>query len=337
MTRKLREFLILLDNESLLYLPGSFLSGKVVIELEVDTPVVGLYFHIAGEGTVRFANRGQSKVNDKESYVDFSMKLLGEGPSGPGARVITLSPGVHSFPFKLGLPLGLPSTFLGKHGWVQYFCKASLKESTGIVHKNQQVFIIMNPIDLNLEPSVLMQPFLCEVEDTIGVPCLSAGPVSCKVRLDRGGYVPGECICISATIENNSKTTIRKTRAILTETIQYTSKKKIVQTETRELASLEKGRVDAGSTDQWRNEMMCIPPIPPTNLRGCHLIRIQYDIYFIITPKGPEKEIKLQLPIMIATYPIRNNDGTLSRKKGTNYPTVLPVFRPWLNTGTMNK
>lgn len=35
-----------------------------------------------------------------------------------------LSPGIHSFPFKLGLPLGLPSTFLGKHGWVQYYCKA---------------------------------------------------------------------------------------------------------------------------------------------------------------------------------------------------------------------
>jgi len=37
---------------------------------------------------------------------------------------VLLSPGIHSFPFKLGLPLGLPSTFLGKHGWVQYYCKA---------------------------------------------------------------------------------------------------------------------------------------------------------------------------------------------------------------------
>ena len=66
-----------------------------------------------------------------------------------------LSAGIHSFPFKLGLPLGLPSTFLGKHGWVQYFCKAALREETGLTHKNQQVFIIMNPIDLNLEPPIL--------------------------------------------------------------------------------------------------------------------------------------------------------------------------------------
>ena len=66
-----------------------------------------------------------------------------------------MSAGIHSFPFKLGLPLGLPSTFLGKHGWVQYFCKAALREETGLTHKNQQVFIIMNPIDLNLEPPIL--------------------------------------------------------------------------------------------------------------------------------------------------------------------------------------
>ena len=66
-----------------------------------------------------------------------------------------LSSGIHSFPFKLGLPLGLPSTFLGKHGWVQYFCKAAMREDSGLTHKNQQVFIIMNPIDLNLEPPIL--------------------------------------------------------------------------------------------------------------------------------------------------------------------------------------
>ncbi|XP_076305046.1 arrestin domain-containing protein 4-like isoform X2 [Tachypleus tridentatus] len=275
MTRKLKRFLILLDNDSLLYLPGSFLSGRVLLELEEDTPVLGLFFYIAGEGVIRFADRGQGKISDKENYIDFSMRLLGDGPSGPGARIVVLSPGVHSFPFKLGLPLGLPSTFLGKHGWVQYFCKASLKEPSGVVHKNQQVFIIMNPIDLNLEPAILMKPFLCEIEDTIGVPCLSAGPVSCRIRLDRGGYVPGECICIYASIENNSKVTIKKTRAVLTE--------------------------------------------------------------FIIKPKGLEKELKLQLPIMIATYPVRNNDGTLSRKKGTNYPTVLPMFRPWMNTNSLKK
>ncbi|KAH9370123.1 hypothetical protein HPB48_015122 [Haemaphysalis longicornis] len=410
MSRKLQKFLVLLDNESLLYFPGSFLSGKVVVELEEEIPVTvpaakavkrghickrhvpvadatrgafrlkeavflphgraaaaalpvgvrawappcqGLYFHIVGEGVVRLTDKSKVNTSDRENYIDFRMRLLGENtPKGmemppprrghaarhfsetrfPRPGGVPVSRRALVPPFKLGLPLGLPSTFLGKHGWVQYFCKAALKEPGGITHKNQQVFIVMSPIDLNLEPNLLTQPFHCEIEESLGMTCFSSGRLSCRVRLDKGGYVPGESICIFASIENNTRVSIRKTRAVLTETIQYTAKNKVVQAETRELAFLEKGRIEAGVTDQWRNEMLYIPPIPPTNLRGCHLIRIQYDIYFIITPKGPGKEIRLQLPIMMATYPIRNSDGTLQRKKGTHYPTVLPVFRPWLNT-----
>lgn len=39
--RKLAKFLIVLDNESLLYFPGSFLTGQVIVELDDDTPVQG--------------------------------------------------------------------------------------------------------------------------------------------------------------------------------------------------------------------------------------------------------------------------------------------------------
>lgn len=39
-------------------------------------------------------------------------------------NTIILPSGIHSFPFKLGLPTGIPSTFVGKHGWVcSNFCK----------------------------------------------------------------------------------------------------------------------------------------------------------------------------------------------------------------------
>ena len=55
---------------------------------------------------------------------------------------------------------------------------------------------------------------------------------------------------------------------------------------------------------------------------------------FLIIPKGSMKPIKLQLPIMIATYPLKNKDGTIPRRKGTYFPSTLPVFRPWLNGST---
>jgi Arrestin (or S-antigen), N-terminal domain len=146
--------------------------------------VLGLHFHVVGEGVVTAKTARQERTYDKENYIDFRMRLLGDADSGP----TVLSPGIHSFPFKLGLPLGLPSTFLGHHGWIQYYCKCALRENSGLIHKNHQIFIIMNPIDLNIEEPSLAEPFRCEIEPTLGgLACISSGTVKCKIELDRGG------------------------------------------------------------------------------------------------------------------------------------------------------
>ena len=150
-----------------------------------------------------------------------------------------------------------------------------------------------------------------------------------------------------------------------------------METESRELAAVSRGKIKAGETDDWKSEQLFVPPLPPTNLRGCHMIRIQYDVFvsitsnvaaltwnrryqnnfssishfyhvvssthlrylaiitilfqFIVTPSNFEKPIKLQLPILLATYPLRNEDGTMRRKTKAEYPTTLPIFRPWLD------
>lgn len=35
----------------------------------------------------------------------------------------------------------------------------------------------------------------------------------------------------------------------------------------------------------------------------------------------------------MATYPVRNPDGTLRRRKGAAYPHNLPTLRPWMSAG----
>lgn len=62
----------------------------------------------------------------------------------------------------------------------------ALRESSGVIHKNHQIFIILNPIDLNIEDPVLSEPFRCEIEPKLGT-CLSSGTIKCKIELDRGG------------------------------------------------------------------------------------------------------------------------------------------------------
>ena len=55
-----------------------------------------------------------------------------------------------------------------------------------------------------------------------------------------------------------------------------------METETRELSSVSRGKIKPQETDDWKNEKLFVPPLPPTNLRGCHLIRIQYDVFVSI-------------------------------------------------------
>ena len=55
MAKKLRYFKILIDDESLLYFPGVFLTGKVVLELDEDTPILGECNHtlILNKATIK--------------------------------------------------------------------------------------------------------------------------------------------------------------------------------------------------------------------------------------------------------------------------------------------
>ena len=41
MSRKLIKFLILFDNSNLLYFPGQFLSGRVIVELHDEMAITG--------------------------------------------------------------------------------------------------------------------------------------------------------------------------------------------------------------------------------------------------------------------------------------------------------
>lgn len=129
------------------------------------------------------------------------------------------------------------------------------------------------------------------MEHRIGVSCVGGGAVMCRVSLDRGGYVPGESIGISANVHNNSRITIKSTKTILTETIQYIARGKLIQSEKRELASLAHSKIRPGESDIWSNEQLYVPPLPPTNLRGCHLIKISYDVYVSNEPSLVNKYV----------------------------------------------
>lgn len=96
------------------------------------------------------------------------------------------------------------------------------------------------------------------------------------------GYVAGEVIVINGYVKNFSKTTIRFTKIVLLETVEYVSRGKLMQTEKRELAHIKFPKIRPGNREEFVNETIHIPPLPPTNVRNSNLIRLNYDIYVSI-------------------------------------------------------
>lgn len=80
-------------------------------------------------------------------------------------------------------------------------------------------------------------------------------------------------------VKNFSKVTIRHTKIVLLETIQYLSRGKIIQTEKRELAQIKFPKIRPGSRDEFVNKKLYVPPLPPTNIRNSNIIRLNYDVY----------------------------------------------------------
>lgn len=95
------------------------------------------------------------------------------------------------------------------------------------------------------------------------------------------------------------------------------SKGKVVQSEKRELASLSRGKIRPGDKDEWINEHLYIPPLPPTNLRGCHLIKINYDVYVSILTSVSKHDVRKLLSrfvgvcYFISSYILKPHVGRL--------------------------
>lgn len=73
MPRKLMKFLILFDNTNLLFFPGQFLSGRVLLELQEDTPALGEMNEMTNEREMTF---NDISVNENESYchIDYNRR-----------------------------------------------------------------------------------------------------------------------------------------------------------------------------------------------------------------------------------------------------------------------
>lgn len=66
-----------------------------------------------------------------------------------------LPAGRYSYPFRISLAVGLPSSFEGKYGYVRYLASVKIDRPWKFDHEAKAAFTVLSNLDLNLE-----QPYI---------------------------------------------------------------------------------------------------------------------------------------------------------------------------------
>lgn len=323
---KVELFCIMFDNPMGTYYAGQTVTGKVILKLNEEIALKGIFIHLQGKAEVSW-NETVSHYNpttkstearhvtrsDTQTYFNLKYPLQGT------ELVNKLGPGEFHYPFSIGLPLNLPSSIEGKFGYIRYTCSSNISRPWRFDPKCKAAITVLEIVDLNTIPGAGSTISFQNSKRT-GCCCFDSGPLSAVVALNKQAYVPGENIYIQADIDNSSDESITHTTATLYCWITYKAGHH-TKRETKTISSIERGLIAPHSHEQWSNQPLRIPALPPTRLGGmCRIINIEYFLQFTLDPSGTcTSDLDFTFPVTIGTIPLRTDFNTFLR------PQTMPV------------
>ncbi|XP_078598581.1 arrestin domain-containing protein 3-like isoform X1 [Branchiostoma floridae x Branchiostoma japonicum] len=311
---KLQEFSIVFNNNVDVFQNGQWVCGQVVVNLNEGMKMRGVRLKFHGHAYVHWTERhstGSGKnrrtttrhYSASETYFQHKVTLFGkaEGQSGDNP---TLPAGRHVFPFQYQLPQqGLPCSFEGAHGYVRYYIKGTIDKPWKFDHTVKRAFTVLDMYDLNEEPTALT-PMAGQKSKMLCCLCCASGPIELQVQTDRTAYCPGETVQMRGTVENNANEEVTHVSAKLIQVVSFhaTSKSRsssstLSKTECRGCAEGQSSQVEMSLT---------VPAIPPSSLRYCSIIDIDYALEISGHISGAHTSMDMKFPIKIGFVPLRS-------------------------------
>ncbi|XP_012255957.1 arrestin domain-containing protein 17 isoform X2 [Athalia rosae] len=281
-------------------------------------------------------------ITGHEEYFNIQYYLLG----GASGVEIQLPPGEHSYPFSCVLPPNLPSSFESDLGHVRYTVKATLDRPWKFDQEVKTAFTVVSALDLNQERGAA-DPVQEELTKTFCCLCCGSAPLNVTVSLPVRGYVPGQAIPIRLNVENHSDVAVDTVKFYLRKVVTYTATSPTLSTKRIKIVVSEigKGPVEGGATVNWE-ERLNVPPLPPSNLANCGIIRLEYNLKVEACVSGwYHRNLKRNIPVYIGTIPLTSYQPPVAPPSGSilkldeyptkpadptygGYPSGYPEFNP---------
>jgi hypothetical protein len=306
-----REFQVQLDNPTKAYFPGQNVSGNIRVDKkEKESKIEGITVQFLGRASFHWTEQvtettgsGDNRKDEtktivysnEEEYFNCKIILIGNAK---------ISAGHHSFPFNFTLPIGLPSSYVGRAGQVMYQLKVKIKRQNSRKYKKTIPFTVNGILDLNIEPGANLA---LEQRKHKNLCCLfcKSGPVGFVLKSPKKGFVPGEILRFQVEMNNQSRRKVRKSTVTLIQNIYFHARGKTLR-DSRIICKQDGPGVERGDSEFWMGNTLQIPAIPPTRLANCRIIDIQYFLQFEMDLSGPSINLRGEVPIIVGTIPFRN-------------------------------
>ncbi|ELU15532.1 hypothetical protein CAPTEDRAFT_219110 [Capitella teleta] len=268
-----------------------------------------VHLWVLGQSDVSWSDKPGGRRNhfEYEIYMKDCLILWGRDPRDkPAVNGNVLQAGAHEYQFQYVLPKSLPSSFESQDvqfkGRVHYILRAKLDTPDESVRSNSdRIFLVLSVMDLNKEHSA-GESVQLRREKQMCCCCCKSGPISCVLRLDRTGYVPGEDINLDAELSNMSRKEVAASYVTMQQIVHYHAHG-ISRMTSSDIFRISGGKIKCGD-NAFYHDIIHIPPLPPSRLDGCRLIDIDYVITIGVQPTGNGAAVEVNVPIVIGTVPL---------------------------------
>ncbi|KAA0714047.1 Arrestin domain-containing protein 3 [Triplophysa tibetana] len=180
---------------------GNTLTGRVIVEITKETKIKDVTVKAKGKADVSFTvSQGQQSVTywDNEKYFSQTQSVLPQDKA-PGS--VSLVAGRHVLPFAFQLPYqGLPSSFKGAYGKIDYRLSANLSRSLRAASKAEVKFTFVSQADYD-QPTLMAPQHGSKDKNVV---FFASGNISMDIFLPKSGYQQGEGLVVNGEIVNSS-------------------------------------------------------------------------------------------------------------------------------------
>ncbi|XP_072045131.1 arrestin domain-containing protein 3-like [Amphiura filiformis] len=319
-TGKLQIFEVLFDGDNDdIFRPGDWIQGFVRIVLKAPKKDIrGVSLAFKGKAKTKWSEREGSGDNRrtvnyylKEKYFQEKLIIAGKDKRHNVREIVQLDAGEHRFPFRFYIPAApLPYAFEGLHGYIRYYVKAKIERPWKFDHITYRLFSVVGAgLDLNRMSPELVMPRTAEAEKTLCCLCCASGPIKVTAHLEKSGYVPGEHIYVSATVDNRSSREILSFKAKLYQSVSFMALRngtgqQHTKSEKQMLIMLQASGCGAFDTVDIERQPLPIPSCPSSGLVGCNIIHTDYYLEIDVDVSGTPFDAKIFFPITLGILPL---------------------------------